>query len=1471
MSSHDPSPFPAREPLRNTPVPDPHRWSAARIAGIYLIAGLLWIGLSDISLARSGGLTTDGLRVAVSKGSLFVLLSTGLVFWLCRREYRNTAQSMKLLKAVVEGTNDAVFVKDRAGKYLLVNTAGAQIMGKPVTEVLGRDDSEVFDAVEGARLMANDRQIMAGGRVVTLQETLTSAGMSQTYQATKAPYVDASGAVAGLIGISRNVTDRVQVEAVLRETDARLREAQRIARLGSWSWEPPTNSVWWSDAEFELFGVDPSAVKPSFDTFLSLLHPDDRAVAVARVEAMLAGANEFANDLRVIRGDGSCMWIHSQARATRDSDGKLVRVEGTDQDITAPRRAREAAEESERRLQAAIEVAELGIIVIDIDQQTVSHSARACEQFGYPPGTNMSRNELRSRFHPSDAEQLNELIKASFDPTGPGSFALEHRIIRPDGTTRWLNVRQQVSFVNGQPQRAVVVTADVTARRQAEARLREQEMLVLEAAELAKVGGWGFDPITLESDWTPQLANIYGLAADTAPAIQEVVRLYVPEHRTTLERALADAMENGSPHDLELQLVSADGVTKWVRAICRPIVEGDRVVRVRGSLQDITDRKNAEAELQAGERRLRLALEAAGAIAFVWNVPDDSVTRYFSREPALPANSERVGTLNEVRAHIHPEDLPHFDSRLAACLACGSDYRNAYRVVRPDGTTANLEEYGYLDRAADGSPSRLTGMSIDVTSRVAASESLRMSDERLRVALKGARGGVWDWDLASGMAWWSPEMFDLIGAKLGDDTGPAFALSLIHEDDRQRVRDAIDAAITGRTDYHCEFRVQGGTRWLSSHARISMDATGKPIRLVGISWDITDRVGADEALRLSESRYRQLVDMLPTAIFVHADNSILFGNPAFVRLMGAANSSELLGRSPYDLFQSTVPDALRPMQHNETALARESMGLEMLGVRCDGRSVPLHVVAAPVEGYGSNATLVALSDLTERERSAAMLRSVLDSVDDAILTVDASGTVTSVNQSTERLFDYIESELIGINIHVLVPDLNGERHDRRVVDYMRTKSTRSMGVGRDVEGRRKDGTCFPAELVITEFLRDGHREFTWVLRDITARRQLEEQFRQAQKMEAVGRLAGGVAHDFNNLLTVINGYSELILTGLPVADPMQGPLTAIHDAGDRAARLTKQLLALSRKSMVEPRLVDLNELVAESANLFRRLIGEDIALLVLADPKPVRVVLDPGQLEQVLMNLVVNARDAMPAGGRLTIETRAVVIADSETGALTELSPGRYAALRVTDTGCGINADFQDKIFEPFFTTKGVGKGTGLGLAVVHGVVQQSGGSITVESSEGTGATFRILLPAADEAANEAVATESHASLQGRETVLVVEDEEAVRTLVRFTLEEQGYHVLTASAGLDALDLIRLYPSQVDLLVTDMIMPGISGRELAEEARKARPGLRVVYMSGYTDDALSRYGLQGTSDQFIQKPFTPLGLVRKIRTVLDQA
>jgi len=385
------------------------------------------------------------------------------------------------------------------------------------------------------------------------------------------------------------------------------------------------------------------------------------------------------------------------------------------------------------------------------------------------------------------------------------------------------------------------------------------------------------------------------------------------------------------------------------------------------------------------------------------------------------------------------------------------------------------------------------------------------------------------------------------------------------------------------------------------------------------------------------------------------------------------------------------------------------------------------------------------------------------------------------------------------------------------------------------------------------------------------RGRLEEQLQQAQKMEAIGRLAGGIAHDFNNLLTVITGYSQLLLDHLPDGDPIRAHVGQIKKAGDRAASLTRQLLAFSRKQVLAPQVLDLNRIVANTDKMLTRLIGEDIELVAVAYPDLGRVKADPGQIEQVIMNLAVNARDAMPQGGRLTIETANVDLDENYSSQRLVVIPGAYVMLAVSDTGTGMNSEIQSRIFEPFFTTKEQGKGTGLGLATVYGIVKQSGGYVWVYSEPGKGAAFKIYLPRVEEAADEVKKTEGVVRVTaGSETILVVEDNEPLRRLVCGVLEAKGYTLLEAGSGEEALKVIEAHTGPLGLLLTDVVMPRVNGPELAARLAPLHPEVKVLYMSGYTDNAIVHHGILDNGARFLQKPFTPEALARKIREVLDK-
>jgi two-component system cell cycle sensor histidine kinase/response regulator CckA len=508
---------------------------------------------------------------------------------------------------------------------------------------------------------------------------------------------------------------------------------------------------------------------------------------------------------------------------------------------------------------------------------------------------------------------------------------------------------------------------------------------------------------------------------------------------------------------------------------------------------------------------------------------------------------------------------------------------------------------------------------------------------------------------------------------------------------------------------------------------------------------------------------------------------------------------------------------------------------------------------------------------TLNHAAADPFRLLVEAVKDyGIFMLDPAGNVSSWNPGAEKSKGYKAEEIIGqhLSCFYTAEDVAAGKPQRG----LQTASTEGRF---EEEGLRvrKDGTTFWAIVTITD-IKDSfgqHVGFANVTRDITERKHLEDQFHQAQKMEAVGQLAGGVAHDFNNLLTVISGYSEILLATLPANDPKREAVKAISEAGERAAGLTRQLLFFSRQAMLEMKVLDLNEVVKDTEKMLRRMIGEDILLTAVLDPNISRIKGDHGQIGQILMNLAVNARDAMPTGGKLTIESSDVQLGEAYAAQHSACKPGRYVKMAVSDNGCGMTTEVKSHIFEPFFTTKEPGKGTGLGLATVYGIVKQSGGSIEVYSEPGIGTTFKIYLPAVDEPVQRSTNYQSVAKVTGgTETVLLVEDEDAVRAIALLALQTHGYTVLQAENGKRALAIIERHRGHIDLLVTDVVMPGSSGRELAENLTARFPGLKVLYLSGYTDDSVIRHGILEAEVDYLQKPFTPLGLARKVRQVLDK-
>jgi PAS domain S-box-containing protein len=634
--------------------------------------------------------------------------------------------------------------------------------------------------------------------------------------------------------------------------------------------------------------------------------------------------------------------------------------------------------------------------------------------------------------------------------------------------------------------------------------------------------------------------------------------------------------------------------------------------------------------------------------------------------------------------------------------------------------------------------------------------------------------------------------------------------------------------------------------------------------------DISQRKAAERALIERDEQFRQLTENISDVLF-ELDAELaktLYINPAYERVWG---------RTCQSLYDNPVSflDAVSPEDHDRVRASVSAVQhgddpgpIEFRIHRPDGQLRWIRARAVAIrDEHGRVYRIVGVSqDITESRRaqealieSEARFRLLTEASFDGIA-ISENGVLTEANEGFARMFGYELDEVISRSLIDLIAEESAALVLRRVHENIE-------GVYEFV-GKRKNGSKINLEAASRRHYVNGRAARLTALRDITEKRSLELQFRQAQKMEAIGRLAGGVAHDFNNLLTVITSYAAMLLEDSPPTDPRRDDLKEIRGAAEAAAKLTSQLLAFSRQQVLAPEVLSVNDVVTGAERMLRRLIGEDIEFTTVLDPDAGRVRADAGQIEQVIMNLAVNARDAMPEGGRLTIETRNVDFSGAPADHYPAKS-GPYVMLAVTDSGLGMDDETKARLFEPFFTTKPPGKGTGLGLATVYGIVKQSEGFVWVYSEPGMGTTFKIYLPHVDQTSGEQVARAPAEARGGAETILLVEDSLAVRTIARQILTRGGYRVLEAENGEKAIAVVLNHEGPIHLVLTDLVMPDMGGRSLVERLAELRPTMRVVFMSGYTDDVVMQRGALRRGAVFIQKPFAPDALSRKVREALD--
>ena len=893
---------------------------------------------------------------------------------------------------------------------------------------------------------------------------------------------------------------------------------------------------------------------------------------------------------------------------------------------------------------------------------------------------------------------------------------------------------------------------------------------------------------------------------------------------------------------------------------------------------DIAQRRRMEAALGATENKFRLAIEGLRDYAIylldlddrvaTWNSGAERTYGYSSfeiigRERKTFCEAQSDTTITACQMHLEcARDKGHFHVKNWHVKKGGSRFWADTSITPLYDASGNLQNYIVVDHA--------------LTQSKRFEENLREAEERYRTLISATASVVWNTPASGEFESEQPSWSAFTGQTFDALRGWGW-LDAVHPDDRENVARVWAEAVRGRNPYEVEHRLrQIDGRFCEMLVR------GVPIRgedgsireWIGIHIDNTHRAKAHVDLQASEERYRSLADAMPQIVWVsRPDGFVEFYNRQWYEYTGLSHD-ETKGEGWNQVIHPLdLPIAWDRWRHSlETG---EPYEVQHRCLRHDGEYRWFLARALPQRDEEANilrwfGTSTDIHDFREAQEKLILRDKAIQAVSQGILITDPSlpdNPLVYASHGFEVLTGYDSSEVLGKNCRFL----QGPETDTAVANTMRDCIQLGQKCNVEILNYKRDGNTFWNALFLTPVHDETGRlkHFVGVLADVTERRKLEEALQQAQKMDAIGKLAGGVAHDFNNLLTIISGYSELLLMELPAAHGHRPFVINIRSAGERASELTRQLLAFSRQEIIEPVILDINNVIVQTNKMLQRLIGEDITVTSILSPVLPRVKADPGQIDQIIMNLCVNARDAMPTGGQLTIETQALDLEHSGAHGYLNLPDGHYVQLSVSDTGCGMNPEVAAQIFEPFFTTKPKGKGTGLGLAMVFGIAKQNNGHVSVYSELGIGSTFKVLFPAADPVSLESTEMERDRPIRGTETILLVEDNEALRQVARLALETQGYHVLEATNSADAVQKMLEHRDSIQLVLTDVVMPEMGGRELGEALRAQRADLKVLFMSGYTDDAVIRRGIIAKTANFLQKPFTPLGLAKKVRAVLD--
>jgi two-component system cell cycle sensor histidine kinase/response regulator CckA len=1375
-------------------------------------------------------------------------------------------ESESRFRNIMESSKDGIiFFDSKTQKILFGNSAMAELLGCSKGDLVGRTIPSLHPSEEWESIEQEFQKHVSG-------EISLSTGIPVLRNDGSVFYADISSSLITLDGRSyfsaffHDITEREHAEEALRKCAEQYHIITNTPIVGFAVVDLDANFLDVNETYCQMTGYSRNEMlKMSVADMEAMEKPNE--IRRRKQKVIETGSDRFESCHR--HKEGRIIDVEISIAFVRQSACFLVFLH----DITERKRTEKALRESEEKYRDLVE--NINDIIYAADEQgIITYVAPAIESFS---GYTLPEIIGRPFFDFVYQEDMPDAVKYFQQDLSVQAEPHEFRMVTKTGNVRWVRVSSRPIFKDNHIIGVRGILTDITERKQIEEEYRTILRTAIDGFVIRDIQG----RLLYVND---AYCHLVGYSRDEL-LIMNISDLETIERPDETSRRIQKIRETGGDR-FETRLRCKDGGIVDVEVSISYIEIGGG--RMFISIHNITDRKRTVEALRESEERFRKVVETMKV--GLATVDENGVLTYVNEY-----SSSMIGyTMDEMVGHIPTEFYYDEEQRKAQeeifkkrrmgirdaptheVAWRAKDGRKVYSILSP---TPSFDTHG-----------RYTGsfaIHTDITERKQMETALRESEERFRRLVETMKVGLGAIDEKGVLTYVNEYFSKMLGYTIDEMIGRS-TLDFYYDEESRKTQEEIFAnrrvGMRDPTPYEVTWRKKNGQKVYSILSPTpSFDTHGRYTGSFAIHTDITERKRAEEALRESEERFRLAFENANTGVCL-VD---LEGNLTKVN----NKMCEIFGYTKEELEHMTVNDIAHSEDINKSPafIQRTLRGetdrgtFEKRYIHKKGHVVTCQVSSSLVrnaDGYPLY-FISHVHDITERKQAEELLQkeretslSILENAPYGVALIGKGGHYIYINPEFTNMTGYTLQDIpTGKDWYQKAfPD---QRERERAIQVWKEDRSKEKMMDREFGIHCKDGKIKEIEIRVN-FLKNGHALI--VLRDITEQKlsqekmeSLREQLRQSQKMEAIGRLAGGVAHDFNNLLTIIKGYSQLSLIELKEDSLLKKNIEHIHTATDRAANLVRQLLAFSRRQILEMKVLDLNAILATLDNMLRRVIGEDIELTTILAEDLGRVKSDPGWIEQAIMNLVVNSRDAMPSGGKLTIETGNADLDEASTYGHVGVEPGRYVMLSVSDTGVGITPEVMERLFEPFFSTKEKDKGTGLGLSTVYGIVKQSDGDIWVYSEPGKGATFKIYLPRVDEPLEERrEKVLGDELLRGSETILLVEDEENVRKLALRVLERQGYKVLSACDGDDALLICEQFKDPIHLMLTDVVMPRMSGHELAKRLKSLHPKMKVLYMSGYTDDTIVLHGVLVEGVNYIQKPFTVDALTKKVREVLDQ-